>query len=193
MDEIVERGYAGASMQSIATRAGASKETLYSWFGDRDGLVTALIRANADASATRLRDALSAPPRDLVTARQTLTAYASALLRLLTGDISVALNRAAMSSPHLAEILLTSGRHRIGPIAEEYFAALHAAGLIDQTDAAAAYRTFYGLVVQDTQIRVLLGEPTPSTAQVTRRAADAVQAFFRLHPRPQPARRSVTP
>lgn len=87
-----------------------------------------------------------------------------------------------MSSPHLARMLLTAGRHRVGPIAEEYFARLHAAGLVDQPDPGAAFGTFYGLVMQDTQIRVLLGEPAPAAEKVSQRAAVAVDAIFRLHP-----------
>ena len=51
MDEHLDQGPAAATMQAIAREARASKETLYAWFGDRDGLIAALIRANADASA----------------------------------------------------------------------------------------------------------------------------------------------
>ena len=71
----------------------------------------------------------------------------------------------------------------MGPIAEDYFARLHDAGLIDEADAAGAYQTFFGLVIQDTQIRVLLGEPAPTVSQVRERADAAVDAFFRLHAR----------
>ena len=45
-------------MLSVARRAGASKETLYSWFGNRDGLLRALIERNADTSAERVAAAL---------------------------------------------------------------------------------------------------------------------------------------
>ena len=173
-----EQGYQAVSMQAIATRAGASKETLYAWFGDRDGLITALIERNADVSATRLRQILATDPHDHDAAVARLTGYAEALLRLLTSDTSVALNRAAMTSPALARQLLAGGRHRVGPVVEQFFARLHAAGLIGEPDAAQAYRVFYGLVVQDTQIRVLLGEPAPSMREIRRQAARAVRAFF---------------
>lgn len=48
MDEIVQHGYDDTSMAQIAARAGASKETLYAWFGDKSGLIQALIESNAD-------------------------------------------------------------------------------------------------------------------------------------------------
>ena len=37
-----------------------------------------------------------------------------------------ALNRAAMASPELAETLLASGRHRVGPLVERYLATIEA-------------------------------------------------------------------
>src|SRR5215211_1417765 len=44
---LAERGYTRASMREIATRAHASKETLYAWFGDKRGLFEALIEWQA--------------------------------------------------------------------------------------------------------------------------------------------------
>lgn len=182
MRVIVGQGYAAATMQAIADEAHASKETLYAWFGDREELVAALIRSNADASAAQLTQSLWQPVADHATARATLEGYARGLLTLLTGDISVALNRAAMSSPTLAAELLESGRHRVGPIAVEYLSDLHGAGLSPHPNAEAAFSFLYGLVVQDTQIRVLLGEQAPSARSIGDRARWAVHTFLHAEP-----------
>ncbi len=178
LDELVEHGVADTTMASIAKRAGASKETLYSWFESRDGLVAALIRHNADASAERVRAALAGGEASL----ETLTAFGGNLLRLLTSPSSLALNRAAMTIPSLADELLASGRHRVGPIVEEYLARLDDAGLIGVADPATAFETFYGLLIRDTQIRCLLGEPAPDDDAIEVRATDAVDRFVTLHP-----------
>ena len=37
-------------MAAVAERAGSSKETLYAWFGGKQGLFTALIRRQAEAA-----------------------------------------------------------------------------------------------------------------------------------------------
>jgi len=175
-EELIEHGYEKLTMLGIARRAGASKETLYSWFGNRGGLFAALIEANADASAERVTAALEgdADPRE------TLVGYATGLLTLLTSPQSVALNRASMSSPELAEILLRSGRHRIGPIVEAYLTRLMTDGVLATTDPAEAFTLLYGLVIQDTQIRVLLGEPPPRPKAIRTRAAAAVDRFLQL-------------
>lgn len=181
MRVIVRDGYAAATMQAIAEEARASKETLYSWFGDRESLVARLIRANADASALQVAAALRTPASDEQHARQTLEGYARSLLTLLTGEVSVALNRAAMGSPVLAEELLSSGRHRVGPVVSMYLRALHASDLSPHGDGEEAFSLLYGLVVQDTQIRVLLGEEPPSSREIAARARKAV-AFFLATP-----------
>jgi AcrR family transcriptional regulator len=182
MRVIVSQGHAAATMQAIAEEAHASKETLYAWFGDREALVAALIRANADASSADLSRSLGQPVTDPAAARATLEGYARALLTLLTGDVSVALNRAAMSSPALAAELLDSGRHRVGPIAVSYLAELYTAGVSPHPDAPAAFSFLYGLVVQDTQIRTLLGEPAPSSRAIADRARWAVRTFLAVDP-----------
>jgi AcrR family transcriptional regulator len=176
VDELVERGYDGVTMLAIATRAGASKETLYNWFGSKEGLFAAVITANADESAARIAAALDTDDDP----RETLVGYAIGLLTLLTGPASVALNRAAMSSPELAEVLLAQGRHRVGPLVEEYLARVAETGLLEIDDPAEAFELLYGLVVRDTQIRTLLGTPPPSPADIRRRAESAVDDLVRL-------------
>lgn len=180
MDELVACGAAAVTMDGVARRAGASKETLYSWFGSREELLGALVEANADASAQQVVRALETEVANLEQARETLVAYGRALLGLLTGSASVELNRAAMASPALAERLLRSGRHRVGPRVEEYLARLHTLRLLDAPDQGEAYRSLFGLIVRDTQIRVLLGDPPPSPTEITRAATTGVDAFLTL-------------
>lgn len=181
LEVIAERGFERTTMQAIADRAGASKETLYSWFGGREGVVSALIESNADTSAERVTAALGAMPTSRDDARTVLVGYATSLLTLLTGGESVALNRAAMTSPALGEALLASGRNRVGPIVEDFIGRLDQAGLLRAPDPAEAFRTLYGLVVRDTQIRVLLGETPPSARRIATDAEAAVDRFLELY------------
>ena len=179
--ELVESGVEATTMLSVARRAEASKETLYSWFGNREGLLRAVIQHNADGSAERVRAALDAAIDDDADPVDTLVAYAANLLRLLTADGSVALNRAAMVDRELAADLLESGRHRVGPLVERYLARLSDSGRLPLTvPPGEAFTLLYGLVIEDTQIRVLLGEAPPDEAEIARRADVAVERFVRL-------------
>ncbi len=174
--ELIAHGYERTTMTGIAARAGASKETLYRWFGTKEGLFAALIEANADDSAARVAAALDGD----VDPVDTLTGYATGLLTLLTSPASIALNRAAMSAPDLAEILLRSGRHRIGPLVEQHLQQLAERGHLQVDSPAEAFRLLYGLTVQDSQIRTLLGEPAPPAEEIADQARRAVEQFLRL-------------
>lgn len=88
---LAERGYAGMSMLAVAKAVGASNETLYRWYGDKPGLVRAMIATNAadvlaclEAAAAR-KLPLEADLRDV----------GAQLLALMVGERAVALHRAA--------------------------------------------------------------------------------------------------
>jgi len=176
----------GFSVAAVARAASCSKETLYKWFGDRDGLLTATVRWQA--SKVRMPKL----PRDRLTRESleaALTGFAASWLTVITSDLSIALNRAAVShagsgKSRLGEIVLTNGpfamKSRIEPLLE----AGRAAGLLSFDDLADAFRSFFGLVVADTQIRALLGEGRhPDDAEIRAISARAVTKFLRLYGR----------
>jgi AcrR family transcriptional regulator len=51
--EFSTKGYAGASMEAIARRARASKETLYAWFKNKETLLNTLFAARLDGMSGR--------------------------------------------------------------------------------------------------------------------------------------------
>jgi AcrR family transcriptional regulator len=83
-------------MAAVAERAGSSKETLYAWFGSKQGLLTALIRREAEAANQAVAAALDSE-KAAADPAGTLTAFATNLLRQLLGERSVAINRAAIA------------------------------------------------------------------------------------------------
>lgn len=178
--ELIEHGYQHLTMAGVARRAGASKETLYAWFSNKTGMFRTLIDDNADTTMAAIDTALTTR----TDARTTLTGFVAGLLAMLTSDRAVALNRAAMASPELSTALLERGRHRVGPLVEQYLAELDRTGELRIPDPAEAFRTLYGLGIRDTQIRVLLGETPPDAASCRRQALTAVTQFFALHQPP---------
>ena len=163
-------------MLAVARRAGSSKESLYGWFGSKEQMIVELIRSQAACTNEAVETALAhgGEPADV------LVAVATGLLELLVSETSLALNRAAMTSPELASVLLRYGRHTTGPLIERYLATLTDSRVIAIHDPAEAFRLFYGLVIQDTQIRALLGETPPSRAERHRQASLAVDRFLTL-------------
>ncbi len=148
------------TMDAVARRASCSKETLYKWFGDRDGLLTATVRWQASRVHAG-HDA--AQVLDGATLRERLQDFAVTWLEVITGPTSVALNRIAIAhagsrKSNLGGIVLANGRFAIGERVKPVLEAGRAAGLLTFADSEAAFRTFLGLVGRDIQIRLLLGE-----------------------------------
>jgi AcrR family transcriptional regulator len=52
-EEFSTKGYSGTSMEAIARRARASKETLYAWFQNKETLLTTLFAARLEGMARR--------------------------------------------------------------------------------------------------------------------------------------------
>lgn len=67
-----------------------------------------------------------------------LTEFAEHLLTMLVGERSLAINRAAMASSELAEVLLAAGRFTAGPIVEKYLARLDDTAALQILNPAAA-------------------------------------------------------
>ncbi len=181
LDLMVEEGD-GFSMAYVARRASCSKETLYRWFGDRDGLLTATVQWQA--SKVRMPK-LDGDNLTLDAFANTLNEFASSWLSVLTSEVSIALNRLAVShagnnKSSLGRIVLENGpyamRSRLLPI----FLMGHKAGLIT-VQGDEAFKTFFGLVVADVQIRALLGdENKPTDKQIEQFAQKAVEKFLVL-------------
>ena len=87
---------------------------------------------------------------------------------------------AANSSAVMAQALLEHGRRSSGALAERYLADCMERDLLPRADPARAFELLYGLTVQDTQIRCLLGEAPPDAEAIERQAAHAVRRFVHL-------------
>jgi AcrR family transcriptional regulator len=182
LDLMVEEGDA-FSMAAVARRANCSKETLYKWFGDRNGMLTATVRWQAAKVAmphlpagTLTREALAA----------NLEAFARNWLTVVSSDVSVALNRLAVAhagsaKSALGRIVRHNGPYAMAKRLEPVFLAGREAKIIDFDRPETAFRCFFGLVVADTQILALLGEPDlPKGAEIDALAARAVERFLTL-------------
>lgn len=171
------------TMSAVARRANCSKETLYKWFGDRDGLLTATVRWQASKVRAGNYDRQTL---DAAALRQSLEQFAANWLAVISSRTSVALNRVAVAQAgskdsSLGRIVLANGRFAIGDRIKPLLEAGREAGLLAFDDAEAAFRTFFGLVGRDVQIRLLLGDELAITGNdIARDAARAAEQFLTL-------------
>jgi AcrR family transcriptional regulator len=176
------------SMAAIARAAACSKETLYKWFGDKEGLLTAIVQWQAAKVAIpdSLSQSLTTETLTLDQLRAGLEAFARNWLMVISGTASIALNRMAVahagsSASNLGNILLHNGPDamaaRLRPIFEQ--ARAHALIGFDAFDDA--FSCFFGLVIGDLQIRLLLsGTPILTQSDMATRARRAAARFLAL-------------
>ncbi|GEP00373.1 TetR/AcrR family transcriptional regulator C-terminal domain-containing protein [Methylobacterium haplocladii] len=176
------------TMDAVARRASCSKETLYKWFRDRDGLLTATVQWQA----SRVRAGrYEARALDVATLSESLRDFATTWLEVISSSASIALNRIAIGDAgsrksNLGSIVLANGRFAIGDRLKPLLEAGRAAGLLAFDDSETAFRTFFGLVGRDVQIRLLLGDAIDfDAAEIRRDAASAVEQFLALYGQPQ--------
>ena len=181
------------TMAAVARRASCSKETLYKWFGDRDGLLTATVQWQAARVRAGAYDRQSL---DIATLRDSLKGFAANWLSVISSPTSIALNRlaighAASRKSNLGGIVLANGRFAIGERLRPVLEAGREAGLLHFDDAETAFRTFFGLVGRDVQIRLLLGDALAlSRAEIMRDAGRATDQFLTLYGRTPFARQA---
>ena len=173
LDILREGGASAVTTARIASRARCSKETLYNWFGDRDGIFRALV----EAQSAQLNAMMARELADHADSATTMIRAGAALLDLLTGEASLAINRSAMAdgSGELGELLLQHGRGRTAPQMASLIARLQADGLVGDGDPAEVFQAFHGLLIGDRQIRALLGDkagrPRPGEFETLSRIA----------------------
>ncbi|MER8440506.1 TetR/AcrR family transcriptional regulator [Mesorhizobium sp. M1312] len=177
------------TMTAVARRASCSKETLYKWFGDRDGLLTATVQWQA--SKVRVVP-VDRKGLDLASLTASLERFASDWLKVISSDTSIALNRVAVGragpirrkdgKDDLGAIVLENGRFALARRLKPVLEAGQQAGILEFSDAEAAFRTFFGLVARDVQIRLLLGDRLKLTdAGIGGDAVRATQQFLALY------------
>lgn len=173
LELLASNGYLATSMLSVAKRAKASNETLYNWYGNKQGLFRSLVETNAHEVRTLLENDLAQhrPPE------ATLKALGPLLLGLLVSDRAITLNKAAAADPsgELARELTQAGRGTVAPLIADVFIKARDAGILRFDDAGKAVGLYLDLLVGDLQIRRVLGAmPAPTQSQIDLRAGRAL-------------------
>ena len=108
-------------MLEVAKRAKASNETLYKWYGNKQGLFLSMVERSVAASRELLVSSLEGN-QNLATILDT---FGPQLLQMLTSQRTIVLNRAAAGDVHdtgmLGRTINEGGRDAILPILAQVF------------------------------------------------------------------------
>jgi AcrR family transcriptional regulator len=165
---MAQKGYKGTSMLAVARAAGASNETMYNWFGNKQGLFAAMIEENARSASGLLSQVFEAGADPL----KTLEIFGATLLELISGEKAIALNRAAAADIAdggiLGDLIAEHGRRKVVPMVARTFEAAQLRGLIRDHEPGEVAEIYIALLLADIQIRRVIGvtgAPEKSTMQ----------------------------
>jgi AcrR family transcriptional regulator len=172
----LERGYADATMQVIAARAGASKETIYRHFGCKEALFSEIVRRRSARILGGEEIALSGSPAKV------LLDLALNLLRLLGAPAALCLYRVVVAEaprePELGRIFYAQGPGRVVARLAGYLKLAAARGELCVGDADLAARLFIGAVIAHHQLLRLVMGASFSEAELVAHAREAVRLFL---------------
>lgn len=177
-------GYSGATIDLVVARANASKATIYSHFGGKEGLFTAIVEERTeqiiscvfaqDFSDTDVPVALAQIGRLLSMA--TMTPEAIGIYRLILSE--------GFRFPDVARTFYRLGPERVTGRFARMLADWHDCGQIAVESPELAASQFLTLVLGDLHLRTVAGlPPNDLDAAVERNVRSAVELFW-CHVRP---------
>jgi TetR/AcrR family transcriptional repressor of mexJK operon len=174
----LEFGYADTTMQTIATRAGASKETLYRHFISKEALFAEVVHAQAQRILGTCAGLTTAgEPRDV------LRDVGLSLFRSMNGRDGLCLFRIvvaeAQRSPELGAIFLEHGPGLIHRLLGSFLDDATARGLVACPDIPQATRLFLGAVLGNYHSLSLVAPLAPPLSDdIMESHVDAAIAMF---------------
>ena len=155
MTLFVEAGYATASMEEIARRAGVAKQTLYNHFGSKQVLFQAIVEQICDELMDTVN--LDAPLDSDPTVA--LSDFARRFVRLMVDSTSIGLFRLLAAEAHrfpdLAETVFRSGPDRVVADLARYLEAQHRARRLKITNPVLSAESFIGSLRGNLEIKAL--------------------------------------
>lgn len=177
----LEHGFAGVSMDQIAARAGVSKLTVYSHFGDKDALFLAAVESYCDA---QVPTALFTPAPDQPL-RHRLVGVARAVYALMASPDAVAGFRMmcsqASATGTLPDRFWDAGAGHLQAGFAGLLARRTAAGELAIDDPARAASQFFALLRGDLHPRMIIGCCGCRDADVDAHIDATVDLFLRAY------------
>jgi AcrR family transcriptional regulator len=174
-----EQGFVATSIGAIIERAGGSKRNIYSEFGNKEGLFSAIVTNTADRALSTLAIE-QIEGRDL---QETLTAFGRQLMAIYMSPTLIGVYRIAVTEanrfPDLVKSFYEQGPGRAASQLAEVLEGAKARGEIRADDCLRVAGHFVGMIRDNLHLQVVLGlRPPPSEQEVREAVASAVEIFL---------------
>lgn len=179
-DIFLRESYTGASMESVAQKAGVSKQTIYNHFANKDELFRALVLDICAHYTLALGDprlVLDSEPAEV------LTHFGQTVLKQASCSDTMHLHRLLQlegrNHPSLAESFYKFGPDRTADWLARYLEAQVEGGRLQVDEPRVAAEQFVTMLMGHLRLRHLLGlTGVPDKAERTRYVTSAVKIFL---------------
>lgn len=174
----LEKGYENVSMNDIIEVAGGSKTTVYSLFGNKEGLFEEVVRWVAAETSVSADLGGSDAPIDVQ-----MKAMGKAFLQAVLQPEVIELHRLMVSLGKTFPAI-TGGFYNAGPnnayrLVAEWLTEQQKAGHIRAADPASLAALFLDMLIGEFQLGILTGAASsPTTEEIEARVAVAVDVFL---------------
>lgn len=177
-----EQGFAGVSMDGIAAKAGVSKLTVYSHFGDKDSLFSEAIRAQCQELMPDdlFQDAPEGP------LRSQLEAIGMAFFAMISSDAAIATHRMMLNpstgDAPIRRMFWEAGPQRINQAMADFLQVRAEANDLVIPDLRLAASQFFCLLKGELYSAMACGlQCSPTAEDVRCHVASSVDFFLRAH------------
>lgn len=174
----LEAGYQGASIEAVIEKVGGSKRAIYSHFGGKKELFSALV---ADASGTVIGE-MSPESIEGRSVSDALRIFGLQVTRVLMAPTTLGLYRAVIAEsqrqPDVAQAFFENGPGRVCKSLAHVLRQFDARGAISINDSQRAAERFVGMLRDDIHLQVVLGlRAPPNDAEIIASVEQAVEIF----------------
>ena len=177
-DLFLEQGYTQTNLDQIIERCGGSKQTIYSYFGDKRGLLTAVIGLSIEHVAA----VFNFRHDDDKTLEQQLVQLGCNFLSTILQPCMVNTYRLLLTESfhdkELGEFFITQGPGRVSRYLETFLKGYMDRGELIQTDPHLACDHLINLIKCNLMQDALFGVPAPSEEEIDLHVRQAVRCFL---------------
>ncbi len=173
-----QKGYQAARLSDIVKRAGGSMATLYRAFGDKEGLVHALMERSINNFGQSLNELMHStlPPE------QALEQAAYRMVEEMLTPSRIACHRVivaeGMNQPELRDWFQAHGIQPMEDLLNQYFTRETQAGRLYIEDPSRAAHQFYMLVIGGVILRSVNGRMSPDDLPAAKENARSAMRLF---------------
>jgi TetR/AcrR family transcriptional repressor of mexJK operon len=174
----MDRGYESVSVDDIIRLAGGSKASLYKFFGNKEGILRAVVETLADEMLREFN--VEFPSGHTV--RESLLHIGTVLADLALSENAISQHRHAVAHsrafPGVARLWYETGPSRSIQGIAAFLERETEAGRLQVDDPVRAAWLFGGMILFKNNMRLLIGAPAEKKTEIKKTVTEAVDAFL---------------